>query len=260
MAEQFDIDALMAEQEASGQATEGSASPAKTKNKKNESVVIKGETAANLTRMSFNQLGQEKEAEIEVEPIVEELIDAPPTAEEIEQIRQAAYDEGLEKGKEDGLQQGLQAAEAEVAQWKQRFEQLMTHLQDPLIEQQEAVEEALKDLTCAITHQLIRREIQQAPEQIVAVIREALSMLPERSQDIRVHLHPDDVQLVNKLFHLDGGGEHHWKVLDDPTVTRGGCQVKTTASSIDATIEKRIADIFGHIFGEQRQREDDASN
>jgi len=106
-------------------------------------------------------------------------------------------------------------------------------------------------LTIAIARQLIRREIKASPGEIVAVAREAMRTLPLSSRNIRLHLHPEDAALVTEAMGrpMQQGA---WEIVEDPALTRGGCEVETDDSRVDATVERRLAQVISNIFGGER--------
>ena len=112
------------------------------------------------------------------------------TAQQLESLQKQAYDEGFNKGKKEGFdagfseakekghQQGLKEGQEEVAQIVHRFEQIMQFLAEPLEEMNHCVEDELFALSMATAKQIIRREVQTDPGQIVAVIKQAILALP----------------------------------------------------------------------------------
>jgi len=126
---------------------------------------------------------------------------------------------------------------------------MLEALARPLDGMDERAEQALVDLALSVAKQLIRRELHSSPGEIVAVVREAVQLLPLSRQSIRVYLHPDDATLVREVFALDGHTEHTWQVFDDPGLSRGGCKILTDDSTIDATLETRIATVVTHVLG-----------
>jgi flagellar assembly protein FliH len=88
----------------------------------------------------------------------------------------------------------------------------------------------------------------------VAVVREALAALPITSRSVRLHLHPEDAQLVRQAFSLNEQ-EAHIQVLDDPVQSRGGCRVQTDNSQIDATVETRLNALIARVLGGEREED-----
>jgi flagellar assembly protein FliH len=68
---------------------------------------------------------------------------------------------------------------------------------------------------------------------------------------VRVHLNPDDAQLVRNALpqaEQDGG----WSISEDPLIGRGGCRLSTETSRIDATLEARLAALAATMLGGAR--------
>ena len=95
----------------------------------------------------------------------------------------------------------------------------------------------------------MRRELKTAPEEIVAVVREAISVLPNRDTEVRVYLHPEDAALLRAST---SGGEASLHLIDDPMLTRGGCRVENGASIVDASLENRLSSVVAHVLGGER--------
>jgi flagellar assembly protein FliH len=59
--------------------------------------------------------------------------------------------------------------------------------------------------------------------------------------------HPDDAALIRARMG-DPLAHNGWQIVDDPSLTRGGCRVELGASEVDATLEtrwKRVLDSIG---------------
>jgi flagellar assembly protein FliH len=178
---------------------------------------------------------------------------APVTAEQIEQIQQQARKEGFEQGRRDGLQ----AARKEVDTTLQRLEQIMQALAEPLQAVDEQVESELTQLAIAIARQIIRRELQSDPGQVIGVVRDALSALPSAARNVRIHLNPQDALLVREKLVPADDAEMPWKVIDDIALTRGGCRIESATSRIDASVEKRLNSVITELMGGTRSIDDD---
>jgi len=172
----------------------------------------------------------------------------PLTAEQIEEIRQQAYAEGFEQGKRDGLAAGQKEIDTEV----QRLGQIMQALSEPLKAVDDTVEEELISLAMAVARQIVRREIQQDPKEIIAVVREAMAELPSTARNVRIYLHPDDAALVRESFSTEEDETAPWKIVEDMVLTRGGCRIETDTSRIDASVEKRLNSILVEMTGGSR--------
>jgi len=192
-------------------------------------------------------------------PSTEASVHAPPTAEELEEIRRQAYAEGYEQGRKEGFDYGhkeaLEVTRSEMQQRTSLFDRLIASLDTPLKQLDDEVEQELITLVITMVKQLVRREIQLQPDQIIGVIREALGILPVSARQVRVILNPEDAELVRETYKLHES-ELSWKIEEDPVLQRGGCRVVTETSHVDATLESRIANLIAPLIGEQRNQED----
>jgi flagellar assembly protein FliH len=188
------------------------------------------------------------------------------TVEEIERMQQEAreeatreghrhgYEAGYQDGREQGYKDGQAEARADSDQLAVQMNALLTALTQPFAELDQRVVQELVALAIAIAKQLIRRELKTEPGEIVAVVREAMGILPASTRQISLHLNPDDALLLRSNLLLDDTAER-WKIVEDPLLTRGGCRVSTETSQIDATVEKRLAAVIARVLGGEREND-----
>ena len=113
------------------------------------------------------------------------------------------------------------------------------------------VQRQLVSLAGAIARHIVRRELKTQPDEIVAVIRETVALLPMTARDIRVHLNPEDAKLVRSRV-VEAGSDRSWNVAEDPLISRGGCRVSSENSTIDATLEQRLGAAIAAALGDSR--------
>jgi len=169
------------------------------------------------------------------------------TAAQIEQLQRQAYDEAYTAG----LEEGRAAGRNELLAKGGEVERLLGVLARPFEDLDEQVEQELVTLAMALVRQLVRREIRSDPGQIVAVVRDAMALLPVASRNVRLHLHPEDASLVREAL-TTAGEERPWSIVEDPMLARGGCKVITDYSQVDASLESRLAQLFTQVFGGER--------
>ncbi|MBL4911087.1 MAG: flagellar assembly protein FliH [Alteromonadaceae bacterium] len=200
----------------------------------------------------------------------EETIEEPKplTAEEIEKIRQAAFDEGFSQGKdegftqgheegiktghqegiktghEEGLAQGLAAAEQQITELTTQWQTLIDKLHTPLLNVDKNVEQQLFILVEQLTAVIVRHEAKTNADIIMSAISEAIKALPAHDAQTQIYLHPDDIKRVEKAF-----GEEHiktsgWRLLPAPQLEIGGCQVENSTSNIDMRIKSRLTEVL----------------
>lgn len=169
------------------------------------------------------------------------------TAGVLEDLQQEAYREAFEQG----LREGFNAGQEQVRTQVDRLAQLLTDLARPLEELDESVSHELTQLAIALARQLVRRELRQDPTQIIGIVREAIGQLPVAARDVRVQLHPEDASIVRE--HLaQAENERAWTLVEDPMMMRGGCQVVTASSRVDARLDARLGALLSDLMGSER--------
>jgi len=152
---------------------------------------------------------------------------------------------------EQGLEEGRSAGRAEVKAQVDRLAGMFYDLAKPFDALDAEVERELLTLAMALARQIVRRELKTDPTQIIGIIREAIAALPVATRDVRVHLHPEDAAVVKQ--HLaPTENERAWTIVEDPVMARGGCQVTTNTSRIDARLETRLGSILSELMGTER--------
>ena len=208
---------------------------------------------------SFDPYVPEPEPEPEPEPpSMQEvpLEDVQPlTLEELESIRQEAYNEGFATGEREGFHSTTlkvrQEAEVALAAKIAALEQLMGHLFEPIAEQDTQIEKSLVDLVQHITRQVIQRELAIDSSQIEHVMREALKLLPLGVGNVRLYINPQDFEQVKALRERH---EETWRIVEDESLLPGGCRVETEHSRIDATVETRVKQVMDKLFDQLHEQ------
>jgi len=153
---------------------------------------------------------------------------------------------------EQGLAEGREAGRAEVRAQVDRLAGMFYDLARPFEELDAEVERELLTLAMALARQIVRRELKTDPTQIIGIIREAIGVLPVAAREVRVHLHPEDAAVVRE--HLaPTESERAWAIVEDPVMARGGCQITSATSRIDARLESRVGAILSELLGNERQ-------
>ncbi len=184
-------------------------------------------------------------------------IDERKAAAAAEAIARVAREQSEARGYEAGMAKAKAEMEGQVNELKariQRLDKLLQFMSRPLEELDADVEKMLLQLTLTVGKQLARRELRIDPAQVIAIIRESLQELPTAAREARVHLHPEDASIVRERL-AEPSNERAWRIVEDPTMSRGGCVVKTETSRIDARLESRINTIIANVLGDERAPE-----
>lgn len=186
-------------------------------------------------------------------PIVGRSLEDRGTAAAEESVRRALKDAET-RGYEAGMARARAETSAHLAALAERVQRLdaALHLLSRPLEQLDAdIEGELAQLALSIGKQLARRELRIEPAQVIAILRESLALLPAAAREVRIHLHPEDAATVRE--HLTApGAERAWTIVEDPTLSRGGCVIHSQSSHIDARLEARIAAIATSALGDDR--------
>lgn len=213
-----------------------------------------------LTRGTFTALAAAS-AEIRLEPaeaapamrgaVAESVTAAQGEAERIIANARGAAADIERAARERGLAEGRTLAAAEVAR---EVEPLYRQLAETLAEINELrpqlamqAEQELIALAVEIAKKVVHREVAVDREVCVTLARVALARLHARAV-AAVHLHPEDyAHLSAHRERLEMGASI--ELVEDRTVGRGGCLVRTEMGDVDARIEQQFAEIERGFMG-----------
>lgn len=222
-----------------------------------KSAELKGKT--NFLGVSIADMYTKKQVVEEIEEEVPQL-----TAEEIEQIRQDAYEEGFAQGKEEGFakgheegleaghiegkeqghiegkEQGLSEGQVLVEQQVEHWKQLVHQLYNPIERVDKAAEMQVLDLAVMLAESVIRSEVKSNREALLEVLHEAAASLPFNTEYAEMHLHPEDIELVQSVYNEEELVERKWILKPEPGYQIGDLIVGTPNSLIDRTVKHRI--------------------
>lgn len=206
------------------------------------------------------------------EPPEEEQEVKPPTAQEIEAIRQAAYEEGYaegkqegidagkqegldvglaegkEKGYEEGLAQALEEGKAQVDTQIEVWQQLIEKLHAPLSQANDETRDQLVKLAVTLAKSVIRTEVVSNEKVILQALSEGMKALPIQQSEYQINMHPDDIALVTAHFGEDEIAQKKWVFISSPTLERGGCDIVTIHNAVDVSVERRCRDVIDRFL------------
>jgi flagellar assembly protein FliH len=215
-----------------------------------------------------------EEEEIEIEPI---------TAEQLEAIRQEAYNEGLEQGLVEGrqkgeklgfdegnkvgitegkevgeklgydagFQKGEKQAEADAdnksAELNSKLHSCMRNMEKSVSEQKTAVEDILPNLVISIAEAVVAEELSHGSEHIINIVQQALNALPTDTGGLTIECNPHDLDfLINAQIDTDFDA----KFKSNEKISAGGCKINSRYSAIDFQLSERWNVIIKQ-YGEQ---------
>ncbi len=165
------------------------------------------------------------------------------------------YHDSFEEEKKRAFDQGYQQAVKQVQQeWDEKIcfiNNLAEALSQPLKEIDQEIHEKSSELAIAIAKQIVRRELSLDSGQIVSAVKQAIELIPKDGEQINIYINPKDDQHIKQIFSSDENLSKY-NVIQDPTISVGGCKASTDYSLVDLTIDKQVANIATQIFGDQR--------
>lgn len=179
--------------------------------------------------------------------LAEKETEEQPEVEDLDELRQKAFDQGYN----DGYKNGIDQAEDEVRSRFETLAQLLDAVSKPLSDLDQQVVENLAQMSGRIARQLVKRELRTEPETIMALVRDTVAILNGSSEKIRIHLHPDDAQVIYNLTH-SATERNRWDIVEDPLITHGDCKVASLDSIVTGEIQARINTIIMQCLGDER--------
>ena len=196
-----------------------------------------------------------------------------PTVQEIEQIREAAfqegysegyqqgqgqgqqqgreqgqrqgYEEGYQQGQQEGQQAGQQQAQeqakAEIDSHLQAVQQMVQALQEPLHRWQHSIETALAQTLVVLCRHCLLAELSLPQPQIMAIVTQAVQALPLGQSRLRLRISAVDqahLQALALQRLLDQ--TQHLTIEVDAQLGGGECCIDSDDSLIDFTLSQRF--------------------
>ena len=181
----------------------------------------------------------------------------PPTPDEaaafetqLQNLRDAAHQEGLksghvagqalgyqaghEQGRQQGFEQGQAEARAEAAQLAALAETFKAALDNA----QHELSETIVALALDIAQQVVRQHVQHDPTALIAAAREVMATEPALVGAPALIVSPADLPVV-EAYLLEELQTRGWNVRTDPAIERGGCRAVSTTGEVDAGIGTR---------------------
>jgi len=192
----------------------------------------------------------------------------PLTAEEIEEIRQAAHDEGFNQGKEEGFSAGfdegkrsgheegikqgheeghatgLTEGQEQIEKLTREWQSLTEQLYNPLQVIEKNIEQQLLQLVVQLAEAVTLHEAKTNPDILLSAIATGIKALPSQEMQTQILLHPDDIKLIEQEFSREHIKEQGWKLLAAPQLKPGSCQIENSTSNIDLSIKSRLKEVL----------------
>ncbi|MFC3120411.1 flagellar assembly protein FliH [Agaribacter flavus] len=203
----------------------------------------------------------------------------PLTAEQIEEIRQAAYQEGLEtghaegfaKGQEEGLEAGKKEGlasgqdegyQAGLEQAKTELEQTLTHLNGiisslnaPFKKVNDELEKELALLAISLAKAIVQQEVATNSNILIDAVKQGIGALPLNEKSYQIFINDEDKSIISEYVTSYKGEQSDIdnimqaaQLISDDNIARGGAKIVTQNNAVDMSIERRTQQVFAQVL------------
>lgn len=157
------------------------------------------------------------------------------------QGKEAGYEEGARLGYEEGLKKGFKEGRESGKQVFSRAAKPLTgvsrKVRDFLDQYEDRRREELLQLVDKVTRQVIRCELALQPTQLLALVDEALSGLPDTPSKIKVLINPEEFDRINDA---EPEKVKEWGLAPDAEMAHGECHIVTDVAELDVGCKHRL--------------------
>jgi len=192
----------------------------------------------------------ECQKEEETDTVRPEIQTAPDDGEERESLRQQAREEGFREGYEAGMVAARAEAERILSEARREAEEAKRIASDIYSE----YEPMIIELAVHIAERIIKTEMTQRPELVLAMARDAVSKLRGEGRLV-IRVNPRDAVLIEEArLELKAEAPHvvELSVEEDPSLEAGDFMLESSRGTVDARIARqieRVADALREIRG-----------
>ena len=166
----------------------------------------------------------------------------------LEQARVAGYEAGHVAGYADAQAECRAEAARALGVELEHVRAIAATFGTALAQADELIAHDVLELALHLAKGMLVNALEVKPELLIPVVREAIEYLPALQQPALLLLNPEDAEVVRRGIgeELDKGG---WRLVEDPTIGRGGCKVDTATNQIDAQAASRWARLTAALGG-----------
>lgn len=193
------------------------------------------------------------------------------TEEQLEIIRQEAYQQGLHQGQEAGFKQGYDkgkdegfdvgleegrtqgyekgTAEAQdvVNQHIESFLKLVDQFAQPLSLMNSQVEKQLVDMVMILVKEVVHVELTMNEQIVLDTVKASVESLPVSGHAMTLRLHPEDETNIRQSYGEEALASRQWTLVAEPALERGDVQIEAGESSVNYRMEDRVKAVL-HNF------------
>jgi len=172
--------------------------------------------------------------------------------ENAQEILERSYSEGFAKGEKEGFEAGKQKADPVV----EKMQTILNEIDGLWQQLVETHEEKIIQLVGRVSEKVVLGQVAVDHGMVKRVILDAFRMIPE-PVEVTIAIHPEDAEHIENIkeeFFQQIKMLKHISLLPDPSISPGGCRVKTGFGEVDATLESRLGAIQQTIMDVNRDK------
>jgi flagellar assembly protein FliH len=178
--------------------------------------------------------------------------------ERLKQMQEEAYNQGYDLGRDEGQESAYRELSGAISERIEKIDQTVANLeamQTDLVRRNEA---SLISLVYQLAKKIAMTEIQEKPELILEVLRQA-AMDAQDEQSLIVRLSSQDLQFLESMkerLSKDFEFMKRAKLEESADIQPGGCVIVTNYGQVDASIEKRLDKVWATLSEVRPKAED----
>lgn len=162
----------------------------------------------------------------------------------LDQGHAEGFPQGQAAGLQRGIEEGREMALAEFEQLAKPIDAMLKSLKKLKTDLRAAQRKEVVDLVGKIARQVIRAELALQPVQLLALVEEALAVMPPSREQVEVFLNPEELR---RVLELDPKRAKKWTLLPDPSLEPGECRVRSGDNEVDAGCQGRLAAVMDQV-------------
>lgn len=151
-----------------------------------------------------------------------------------------------EEAVQQGIEQGKQQVKDETSQLMQQYAAVLAEIQAQRPTLQQTYEQDIIGLLKVMVEQLTNYEVTVSDKIIQTCLKKAMEFVVSQSS-VRVRLNTQDFQHIKTAGLEDPTlleGKSQVQLVEDPSISMGGCYLESSFGEIDATLENRRDQLY----------------
>lgn len=198
-------------------------------------------------RETFHDLVFKQEVEADEEVVVE--VEQVPmiSAEELEEIKTAAYD--------TAYQEGLEQALSNIQGQREHLEQLATLLLAPVAFIDKRIQREIIQFSVWIAKAILKSELSINPQKILRIFNEINEILPNLNQIKTLYLSDADQQVFYQYFEREAHQFSLDRLQVDPALSQGEYRLELNDTEVDASVEARVQELVFNMLDNDKEED-----